>query len=129
MCKKLIINTMRYDINYKIRAIELKNEGHTYKQTCKTFKISETALTRWIKKAKEGNLENKIAIRKQKKIYPEKLVEYIKEHPDEYLLEIAEEFNCTEGAIRKALKKLKITQKKDSFIQRAMQRTSKEIFK
>ena len=65
---------MRYDINYKMRTIEYKNEGHTYKETCKTFKISETTLTRWIKRTKEGNLENKIAVRKPKKIYPDKLV-------------------------------------------------------
>ena len=32
--------------------------------------------------------------------------------PDAYLVEIAEEFNCSECAIRKALKKLNITRKK-----------------
>ena len=36
----------------------------------------------------------------------------IEKHPDEYLVEIAEEFNCSECAIRKALKKLNITRKK-----------------
>lgn len=95
-----------------MRAVEYQIEGHTYKETCKVFKVSETTLTRWIKRAKENDLENKIRERKPKKIYPEKLVEYINEHPDAYLVEIAEEFNCTEGAIRKALKKLGITRKK-----------------
>ncbi|MGL5507933.1 MAG: IS630 transposase-related protein [Paraclostridium sp.] len=103
---------MSYDIKYKMRAVEYQIEGHTYKETCKVFKVSETTLTRWIKRAKENDLENKIRERKPKKIYPEKLVEYINEHPDAYLVEIAEEFNCTEGAIRKALKKLGITRKK-----------------
>lgn len=103
---------MRYDINYKKRAVEYQIEGHTYKETCKVFKISETTLTRWIKRSKENNLENKIPVRKPKKIYPEKLVKYINENPDAYLVEIAQEFNCTEGAIRKALKKLGITRKK-----------------
>ena len=36
----------------------------------------------------------------------------IEKHPDAYLVEIAEEFNCSECAIRKALKKLNITRKK-----------------
>ena len=40
------------------------------------------------------------------KIYPEKLIKYIEKHPDAYLVEIAEEFNCSECAIKKALKKL-----------------------
>ncbi len=36
----------------------------------------------------------------------------IEKHPDAYLVEIAEAFNCSECAIRKALKKLNITRKK-----------------
>ena len=99
---------MSYDIKFKQRAVEYQREGHTYKETCKVFKISETTLTRWINKEKEGKLgEVKIQVRKPKKIYPEKLIKYIKKHPDAYLVEIAEE--C---AIRKALKKLNITRKK-----------------
>ncbi|MEG0842860.1 MAG: IS630 transposase-related protein [Romboutsia sp.] len=103
---------MRYDINYKMRTVEYQIEGYTYKETCKVFKVSETTLTRWIKRSKENNLENKIRERKPKKIYPDKLVEYINKNPDAYLVEIAEEFNCTEGAIRKALKRQGITRKK-----------------
>ena len=100
---------MSYDIKFKQRAVEYQREGHTYKETCKVFKISETTLTRWINKEKEGKLG-----------YPEKLIKYIEKHPDAYLVEIAEEFNCSECAIRKALKKLNITRKKDNFIQRTM---------
>ena len=65
---------MSYDIKFKQRAVEYQREGHTYKETCKVFKISETTLTRWINKEKEGKLgEVKIQVRKPKKIYPEKL--------------------------------------------------------
>ena len=84
---------MSYDIKFKQRAVEYQREGHTYKETCKVFKISETTLTRWINKEKEGKLGEV-------------------KHPDAYLVEIAEEFNCSECAIRKALKKLNITRKK-----------------
>ena len=85
---------MSYDIKFKQRAVEYQREGHTYKE-------------------KEGKLgEVKIQVRKPKKIYPEKLIKYIEKHPDAYLVEIAEEFNCSECAIRKALKKLNITRKK-----------------
>ena len=41
---------MSYDIKFKQRAVEYQIEGHTYKETCKVFKISETTLTRWINK-------------------------------------------------------------------------------
>ena len=104
---------MGYDIKFKRRAIEYKNEGHTYKETCKIFKISEMTLTRWIKREKEGKLEEvKNTIRKPRKIYPDKLIEYINENPDAYLSEIAQEFNCTHVAVLKALRKLGITRKK-----------------
>ena len=104
---------MSYDIKFKQRAVEYHKEGHTYKETCKVFKISETTLTRWIYKEKEGKLgEVKIQFRKPKKIHPEKLIEYIQKNPDTYLVEIAKDFNCSECAIRKALKKLNITRKK-----------------
>ena len=112
-CNQSINSSMGYDIKFKSRAVEYKNEGHTYKETCKVFKISEMTLTRWIKKEKEGKLgEVKIQVRKPKKICPDKLVKYIEEHPDAYLVEIAEEFNCSDVAISKALKKLNITRKK-----------------
>ena len=56
---------MSYDIKFKQRAVEYQREGHTYKETCKVFKISETTLTRWINKEKEGKLgEVKIQVRK-----------------------------------------------------------------
>ena len=104
---------MSYDIKFKQRVIEYREEGHTFKETCKVFKISETTLIRWIKKEKEGKLgEVKIRDRKPKKIYPEKLVEYIKINPDAYLSEIADNFNCSTTAVLKALKKLNITRKK-----------------
>ena len=104
---------MGYDIKFKRRVVEYKYEGHTYKETCKIFKISEMTLTRWIKRDKEGKLEEiKKPVRKPKKIYPDKLVKYINENPDAYLSEIAQEFNCTHVAVLKALRKLGITRKK-----------------
>ncbi|MEG2057462.1 MAG: IS630 transposase-related protein [Romboutsia sp.] len=104
---------MGYDIKFKQRALEYREEGHTFKETCKTFKIAETTLIRWIEKEKEGKLEEvKIRDRKPKKICPNKLVEYIKINPDAYLIEIAENFKCSTTAVLKALKKLNITRKK-----------------
>lgn len=104
---------MAYDIKFKQRVLEYREEGHTFKDTCKTFKISETSLIKWMEKEKEGKLEEvKVRIRKPKKICPQKLVEYINKKPDAYLIEIAQEFNCSTTAVIKALKKLKITRKK-----------------
>ena len=55
-------------------------------------------------------MRNKNTVQKTKKINPKKLIEYIEKHQDAYLVEIAQDFNCSGCAIRKALKKLNITQ-------------------
>ena len=54
-----------------------------------------------------------------RKIDPEKLKEYVEHRPDAYLKEMAEEFGCSEVAIFKALKRLKITRKKNCHLQRS----------
>lgn len=53
--KKVNKTNMSYDIKFKQRVIEYREEGHTFKETCKVFKISETTLIRWINKKRKGN--------------------------------------------------------------------------
>lgn len=85
------------------------------KKTGKTVKIAVSTIQRCEKQLKEkGDLENKPLNRPFKKINPEKLKEYIKEHPDSYIKETAEVFNCSTTAIIKAFKRLGITRKKDN---------------
>ena len=50
--------------------------------------------------------------RTYKKIEPERLKRYVKEHPEATQQEMAEEFGCCNQAISKALKRNKITRKK-----------------
>jgi len=98
---------MRYDVTYRKRAVSYRLEGHTIEATSKVFKIGTTTLKNWVKRYHEtGNLEDKTPTRGYKKIDPEKLKSYVADHPDAYQREMAEEFGCTETAIRKALKKL-----------------------
>ena len=59
------------------------------------------------------DLSNKPLNRGFKKIDPEKLRVYISKHPDAYQKEIAEIFECSAETIRKAMKCLGITRKKD----------------
>ena len=77
------------------------------------FKVAIITIRKWEKQLREeGNLNKHAVKRPFRKIDPEKLREHVKSRPDDYLREIAEVFNCSESAIRKALKKLKITRKK-----------------
>lgn len=89
------------------------DEGHTQQATAKVFGIGTATIKEWKKqKGTTGLLPPKTRKRKPKKIDPEKLIAYIASNPDAYLIEIAEVFNCSIEAIRKALIKLKITRKK-----------------
>ena len=104
---------MSYDEKYRKRTLEYRQEGHTLEQTSKVFKVAIITIRKWEKQLREeGNLKKHAVKRPFRKIDPDKLREHIKSHPDDYLREIAEVFNCSESGIRKALKKLKITRKK-----------------
>ena len=109
---------MSYDIKYRQRAIEYWQEGHSKKETAEVFKVSPTTLHTWKSQLKEtGTLSPKKRTETWRKIDPEKLKQYNDEHPDAYLKEIAEEFGCSDTAVRKAFKRLKITRKKNHTLQ------------
>jgi len=109
---------MSYEIKYRRRALEYWNDGHTKMETATVFKVNPDTLQNWKKQLKEtGTLEPKKRRETWRKINPEKLKDYVKEHPDAYLREIAEEFGCSDVAILKALKRLKISRKKNDALQ------------
>lgn len=109
---------MSYDIKYRQRALSYLSEGNSYRKTAAVFKVSTTTLQTWKSQLKEsGGLAPKKRVETWRKITPSKLKEYVEQHPDAYLKEIAEEFNCSEVAIFKALKRLKISRKKNHDLQ------------
>ena len=104
---------MSYPIIYRKRVIEYRQEGNTLEETSKVFKVAISTIQRWEKQLKEkGDVKNKPLNRSFKKIEPEELKKYVKNHPDAYIKEIAEVFKCSTTAIIKAFKRLGITRKK-----------------
>ena len=111
---------MSYSRDYRERTIAYRQEGHTLEETHKTFKVAMSTIQRWETQLKEtGNLEKKELHRSFRKIDPEKLKNYVAEHPDAYQSEMAKEFGCSESGIRDALKRHKITRKKRRHIIRS----------
>jgi transposase len=109
---------MSYEIKYRQRAIEYWQEGHSKRATAEVFKVSPTTLQTWKFQLNEtGTLAPKKRKETWRKIDPEKLNRYNNEHPDAYLKEIADEFGCSDVAVLKALKRLKITRKKNGAVQ------------
>lgn len=109
---------MSYDIKYRQRAIGYLSDGHSYRETAATFKVSTFTLQAWKSQLKEtGTLASKKRKETWRKIDPDKLRKYVEEHPDAYQHEIAEAFGVRLYAIQKALKRLKITRKKNYNLQ------------
>ena len=104
---------MAYSEDYRRRAIEYYREGNTQAKVQAIFKIFPSTLRDWDARFTVGSLEPRYPeTRKPRKLPPDELCRYIDEHADAFLSEIGEHFNCSAQAVRKALKKLKITRKK-----------------
>ena len=102
---------MTYSLDFRKRIIRVqKDEGLTFQQTAKRFRIGIASLTRWHKNPKP------IAIRKRPaiKIDMEKLAEDVQQYPDAFLVERAKRFNVSINGIFEALQRLGVTYKKNS---------------
>ena len=109
---------MSYDIEIRRRAIEYWNDGHSKEETAAVFQVGTTTLQRWKSQLNEtGTLVPKKRKETWRKIEPSKLMKYVEEHPDAYQHEIAEAFGVRLFAIQKALKRLKISRKKNDSLQ------------
>jgi len=119
---------MSYDKKYRRRALEYWEDGHSRTQTAEVFKVGETTLRRWKSQLKEtGELGSKKRRETWRKIDPERLKAYLRQHPDAYLREIGEAFGCSGVAIAKALKRLKISRKKNRKISGSGRKFSTEL--
>jgi len=105
---------MRYSVDLREKAMNYLDKGHTIKATSELFEVGTTTIKEWKKlRAETGSLRPRPHVRKCSKICPDRLLSYVNENPDSHLVEIAEVFNCTPQAIFYALKRLKITRKKN----------------
>ena len=119
---------MRYSQDLRKKAVEYVLKGNSRRKTAKIFQVHHETIGEWVKKYKEtGEIKDREFKRKPKKIDPEKLEKYIEEHPDAYLREIAQVFNCTPVAVHNRLKKLGITRKKTKSLQGTKRTGSKRI--
>jgi transposase len=104
---------MAYSVDFRKRALDFMDEGHTYAQLYESFKIYPTAIEDWRKLLEQtGSLKPQYRETRKRKIDKEALKRAVEEKPDAYLSELAIPFGCTEQAVFYALKKLNITYKK-----------------
>jgi transposase len=105
---------MTYSVDFREAVLAYKQKDHTLKQVCETFSISQQTYCNWLsQKQKTGNLKPKKHGPRKRKIDPQQLRQYINNHPDAYLKELAQHFNTKTSSMHVALVKLKITRKKN----------------
>ena len=105
---------MGYSVDLRIRAVKHRLEqSASCADTAKVFGVGRSTVQSWVQRYEEtGDLSDKPLIRKPKKIDPEALRAYVREHPDDTQQEMANAFHCSKQAISKALKRLNVTRKK-----------------
>jgi transposase len=101
---------MGYSIDFRRKVLEIKErDGLSLGETAHRFGISESSVFRWTKRLEPCHLRNKPAT----KIDMELLVRDVELYPDAYQHERAERFGCSQRGIGEALKRLKISRKKN----------------
>jgi transposase len=107
---------MAYSKDFRKRAIEYIEEGHTGKELYEAFKIYPSEVNKWKKLLKEkGSLEPQYKKTRVGKIDAEKLAVAAEEKPEAYLREHAKAFKCTKQAVHYALKRLRVSNKKNIY--------------
>jgi len=105
---------MAYSEDFRKKAIEFVDAGHTQKELKEVFGIYPSEVIKWRKLlAQTGSLKPQYAKTRNRKIDKAKLAEEVERKPDATLSELALIFGCTKQSIDTALKKMKITYKKN----------------
>ena len=108
-----------YSLDLRKLVVAFVEEGHSQAEAARQFKLHPGTVSKWIKlKKTTGSLKVIPVPRSPHKLPLDDLEEYVKEHPDEFLREIASHFGCGKDAVARALKKLGFTRKKTKNLQR-----------
>ena len=119
---------MTYSIDFREAVLAHIDSGASIDSTSTLFSIGTTTIKNWKKlRATTGMLTGSGRPCSPYKIDSDKLKAYVKDHPDAYLNEIAEHFGVTSPGIHAAMKRLNITRKKVSALQRAKRRKATKL--
>lgn len=105
-----------YSVDLRERVLEYLESNNDKKIASQLFRVGIATIYRWVRQRSEkGHLQPHRREYVYRKLDYKCLAQYVTDHPDHFLSEIAEHFSVTEQAIFYALKKLKITRKKRIF--------------
>ena len=102
---------MSYDIKMRRDVLKVREEENlSYAKVAERFGMSKQSVYNWTKRIEEKKQRNKGAV----KIDMEALKEDIKKHPDSYQYERARKFGMSQTGIWHALRRLKVSYKKNT---------------
>lgn len=102
-----------YSLDLRDRVVKYLTENSDKREASHLFQVGLATIYRWLTQKKErGHVQPLCRKYAYKKVDDELLKKCVEEHPDQFLLEIAQDFSVTPQAIFYALKRLKITRKK-----------------
>jgi transposase len=117
-----------YSTDLRERAVSYIHEGGSRKDAVRIFKISYRTLSAWLRQLKEeGTLSPKPKGSRPWKLDHEAVVDYVKEHNDSTLEEIASHFDTHVSVIDYILKKYKVTRKKNDALRGTKRRRKTSI--
>lgn len=103
---------MTYSKEFRKLVLKTKDkEGLTFQETAKRFSIGTTTLVRWVKNPTPKTTRNKPPT----KIDMEKLRQDVEQYPDSYRYERAERLGVSTTCVQYALKRLRVTYKKNPY--------------
>jgi len=102
---------MAYSLDLRERVIARVNEGHSVEDTATLFQVSPATIYRWRHRC---SLERTVVPQRRRKLSPEALRQHVRDYPEARLKDRAQDFGVHLSAIGHALKRHRITVKKNS---------------
>jgi len=99
-------------MDFRLRAVEYKEKGHTFGELKEAFGILPQTFYGWKKRLESGYYDNRPKQVRRRKIDKEKLMQAIEERPGIFLSELAQMFGCSPQSVHTMLKRLGINRKK-----------------
>lgn len=102
---------MTHPLKFRLHILEIKEkEGMSYEEVAKRFGVGLSSIKRWSKKPEPASGRNRPAT----KINREALAQDVELYPDAYQYERAQRFGVSRRGMCDALKRLKISRKKNT---------------
>ena len=108
----IIKGGMTYSTDFRRKVLEIKErDGLSSEKVAALFGVGKSSVSRWAKRLEPCRTRSKPATKIDMKL----LARDVGLYPDAYQYERAERFGCGRRGIGEALKRLKISRKKNSF--------------